>query len=223
MRSLCSHSAWRSGLTKHIHCGEGKKRGVGEQFAGAWAQEGNHFGSNNTVPLISLISSFLRLKVYYSGKSAAVVFALNETAPTSGDGAHSRGRGLWPCKGNARRVLQLTLIFVPSSSGSGSGIISIWEDRKQSRKRKKSIREVRAAWRIHRSSRSCSEDTVKDVFSARLVSAPHPQPQKKQLQNYYNNFKKSTISLPIRYKSFTLASTHSLLTDWVTASLLFCL
>ena len=214
-RAHKAHTLWR-----------GKKKGgggVGEQFAGAWAQEGNHFGSNNTVPLISLISSFLRLKVYYSGKSAAVVFALNETAPTSGDGAHSRGRGLWPCKGNARRVLQLTLIFVPSSSGSGSGIISIWEDRKQSRKRKKSIREVRAAWRIHRSSRSCSEDTVKDVFSARLVSAPHPQPQKKQLQNYYNNFKKSTISLPIRYKSFTLASTHSLLTDWVTASLLFCL
>lgn len=37
-------------------------------------QEGNHFDTNNTLPLISLIISFLSLKVCYSGKSAAVVF-----------------------------------------------------------------------------------------------------------------------------------------------------
>lgn len=47
--------------------------------AGARAQEGNHSDSNNILPLISLISSFLWLKVYYSGKSAAVVFAQDET------------------------------------------------------------------------------------------------------------------------------------------------
>lgn len=33
------------------------------------------------------------------------------------------------------RALRLTLIFVPSSSGSGSGIISIWEHRKQQKER----------------------------------------------------------------------------------------
>lgn len=57
-----------------------KKRGG--TVAGAWVQEGNHSDSNNTLPLISLISSFLWLKVYYSGKSAAVVFSWNETLPT---------------------------------------------------------------------------------------------------------------------------------------------
>lgn len=37
-------------------------------------QERNHFDTNNTLPLISLITSFLLLNVCYSGKSAAVVF-----------------------------------------------------------------------------------------------------------------------------------------------------
>lgn len=57
---------------------------------GAWARGGNHFDSNNTLPLISLISSFLWLKVYYSRKSAAVVFARDETLPTLVTTAHGR-------------------------------------------------------------------------------------------------------------------------------------
>lgn len=54
-----------------------KKKGV-ERFLG---QEGNHSDTNNTLPLISLISSFLWLKVYYLGKSAAVVFSWKQTLP----------------------------------------------------------------------------------------------------------------------------------------------
>lgn len=44
--------------TEHT-CGVAEKRGG--------MQEGNHSDTNNTLPLISLISSFLWLKVYYSG------------------------------------------------------------------------------------------------------------------------------------------------------------
>lgn len=108
---------------------QGKKRGG--TVAGTWAQERNCSDSNNTLPLISLISSFLWLKVYYSEKSAAVVFAWNETLPTwVAIERRSRSTGL-----HTWRALQLTLIFVPSSSGSGSGIISIWEHRKQQKER----------------------------------------------------------------------------------------
>lgn len=41
----------------------------------------------------------------------------------------------WTTTRDTGRALRLTLIFVPSSSGSGSGIISIWEHRKQQKER----------------------------------------------------------------------------------------
>lgn len=90
-----------------------------------WDTFWDHSDTNNTLSLISLIGPFLGLKVYYSGKSTAVVFSSKETLPCR---AAVQLRGSTKDRGC---VVRLTLIFVPSSSGSGSGIISIWEHRKK--------------------------------------------------------------------------------------------
>lgn len=67
-------------MGKESTCRLTGKKGGGwvEGFLG---QEGNHSDTNNTLPLISLISSLLWLKVYYSGKSAAVVFSWKRALP----------------------------------------------------------------------------------------------------------------------------------------------
>lgn len=59
-------------------------RVAGEGGYGCWGTSGGREPSDsyNTLLLISLISSFLWLKVYYSGKSVAVVFARNDALPT---------------------------------------------------------------------------------------------------------------------------------------------
>lgn len=60
------------------------------EWQGKWgwkalrSRKGNHFDTNNTLPPISLINAFLQLKVYYSGKSAAVVFLLEGSAAMLG-------------------------------------------------------------------------------------------------------------------------------------------
>lgn len=114
----------------------------GGTVAGAWAQEGNHSDSNNTLPLISLISSFLWLKVYYSGEISCCCGCSGWNAASLGHDATrsaGQGRATWG-------VLQLTLIFVPSSSGSGSGIISIWEHRKRQEEKESISNVIAACW-----------------------------------------------------------------------------
>lgn len=73
---------------------QGKRGGTA---ARAWAPEGNHSDSNNTLPLISLISSFLRLKVYYSGEISSCCVCSEWNAANLGhDSTRLRSSGLQP-------------------------------------------------------------------------------------------------------------------------------